>query len=190
MSKVKIPVADRFWSKVNKNGPVPAHRPELGPCWLWTGGTSSAGYGNFTYMDEQGNQAWISAHRYSWIESDGDPGDLFVLHGCDTRRCVRRHHLFIGDSADNAHDCISKGRHRGVTHPETYKRGDENWVRLNPDKLLRGEDNPRSIVTKAVVIEIREMWSHGRGPTEIGKKFGISKNLAYAIYKRKIWRHV
>ena|ERR1700694_1946906 len=26
----------RFWLKVNQNGPVPEHRPELGPCWVWT----------------------------------------------------------------------------------------------------------------------------------------------------------
>jgi hypothetical protein len=26
---------ERFWEKVDKNGPVPAHRPELGPCWVW-----------------------------------------------------------------------------------------------------------------------------------------------------------
>lgn len=25
----------RFWAKVDKNGPVV--RPELGPCWIWTG---------------------------------------------------------------------------------------------------------------------------------------------------------
>ncbi len=24
---------DRLWSKVHKEGPVPGHRPELGPCW-------------------------------------------------------------------------------------------------------------------------------------------------------------
>lgn len=23
--------AERFWAKVNKNGPVPAHAPDLGP---------------------------------------------------------------------------------------------------------------------------------------------------------------
>jgi hypothetical protein len=35
----------RLWAKVNKNGPVPAHSPGLGPCWLWTGYTSGNGYG-------------------------------------------------------------------------------------------------------------------------------------------------
>src|SRR5208282_3495744 len=27
----------RFWAHVDKNGPVPPHRPALGPCWVWTG---------------------------------------------------------------------------------------------------------------------------------------------------------
>jgi hypothetical protein len=35
---------ERFWKKVDKNGPVPAHRPELGPCWLWTGALVGRGY--------------------------------------------------------------------------------------------------------------------------------------------------
>ena len=26
-------VAERFWTKVNKNGPIPPHCHELGPCW-------------------------------------------------------------------------------------------------------------------------------------------------------------
>ena len=31
----KEPLGERFWSKVDKNGPIPSHRPELGPCWIW-----------------------------------------------------------------------------------------------------------------------------------------------------------
>src|SRR5687767_3489091 len=36
----------RFWAKVNKNGPIPEHRPDLGPCWLWTAALTK-GYGQF-----------------------------------------------------------------------------------------------------------------------------------------------
>lgn len=31
---------ERFWAKVNKEGSVPEHCPEIGPCWTWTGATS------------------------------------------------------------------------------------------------------------------------------------------------------
>jgi hypothetical protein len=32
-----IALPARFWKKVNRNGPVPPLRPELGPCWLHEG---------------------------------------------------------------------------------------------------------------------------------------------------------
>ena len=35
------PVEERFWPKVDKNGPVPEPHPELGPCWVWTGAKSN-----------------------------------------------------------------------------------------------------------------------------------------------------
>jgi|SRR5580658_5854190 hypothetical protein len=34
LTSKKISVEERFWSKVDKNGPVPSHRPELGQCWI------------------------------------------------------------------------------------------------------------------------------------------------------------
>lgn len=38
--------ADRFWSKVSKDGPVPGHMSNLGPCWTWTGSRGTGGYGH------------------------------------------------------------------------------------------------------------------------------------------------
>jgi hypothetical protein len=42
-----IRIARRFWTKVDKAGPVVRH--ELGPCWLWTAGVFKrrGGYGAF-----------------------------------------------------------------------------------------------------------------------------------------------
>jgi hypothetical protein len=37
--------SERFWAKVDKNGPIPAYRPDLGPCWLWTASKRADGYG-------------------------------------------------------------------------------------------------------------------------------------------------
>jgi hypothetical protein len=28
---------ENFWAKVDKNGPIPAHAPELSECWIWLG---------------------------------------------------------------------------------------------------------------------------------------------------------
>ena len=101
-----IPVQERFWNKVNKDGPTPDHRPELGPCWLWTGSKTRDGYGQISVDGET-----TCAHRISWILQNGEiPDGKSVLHECDNPTCVR--HLFLGDQSDNMKDCARKGRCR------------------------------------------------------------------------------
>src|SRR3990167_9138023 len=114
---------DRFWSKVDKNGP--------GGCWLWTGATSS-GYGRFRI-----NTHWPSAraHRLAYESVIGPiPNGLTLDHLCRVRRCVNPHHMepvsrklniLRGDSccARNA-----KATHCPHGHPydlfNTYDRGE------------------------------------------------------------------
>ena len=43
-----LTVQERFWSKVDFNGPVPEGRPLLGPCHVWIGSLAiRGGYGQF-----------------------------------------------------------------------------------------------------------------------------------------------
>lgn len=74
---------ERFWAKVNKNGPV--HCELKTPCWLWTAYTGAAGYGRF------GRQ---NAHRVSFLLTHGalTPG-LEIDHICRVRNCVNPEHL-------------------------------------------------------------------------------------------------
>jgi len=107
------PVAERFWRKVNKDGPVPAHRPELGPCWVWTDHLSS-GYGMIrlesTKKGDKGQN--VLCHRLAWFLETGTWPEPCALHKCDNRACVRFDHLFEGDRADNIRDMASKNRGR------------------------------------------------------------------------------
>lgn len=100
-----ISLYDRFWEKVDKNGPVPAHRPELGPCWVWTAGRSH-GYG-LIYVDRSGK---TRAHRVSFFLKHGRWPQPCGLHRCDNRLCVRPSHIFEGTKADNVRDMDAKGR--------------------------------------------------------------------------------
>ncbi len=84
------PIADRFWVKVDKeNGPV--HK-KLGRCWIWTGGTTEAGYGKIWGEDGKLDMA----HRVSYkLEHGWDsiaPGNE-IDHKCRTRLCQRPKHL-------------------------------------------------------------------------------------------------
>lgn len=74
----------RFWSKVNKNGPVPVRRPDLGPCWVWTGSTDAAGYGRFSLGKSGGTTAhrWICELKLGPIPEGYDPDHLCFNTGC------------------------------------------------------------------------------------------------------------
>lgn len=74
---------ERFWSKVDTNGPIPAHRPELGPCWIWTGATNSRGYGRFTVDGRDVHAArYICEVRLGPIPDGYEPDHLCLNTSC------------------------------------------------------------------------------------------------------------
>ena len=97
---------DRFWSKVDKNGPIPAHRPDLGPCHLWTAACNQYGYGRF-----RDGERLRQAHTVAWEMKNGPfPPGLEPDHLCRVKRCVNDSHLEI------------------VTHLENVRRGKAGWL--------------------------------------------------------------
>lgn len=80
---------ERFWSKVNKNGPTPPLRPDLGSCWVWIGRYHSAGYGQ---IDVNGRSIYAHRLAYEWCVSS-IPQDLEIDHLCRNRSCCRPSHL-------------------------------------------------------------------------------------------------
>lgn len=89
----------RFWAKVDKNGPIPEHRPELGPCWVWTATISrTTGYGRFGVRHGE----MTGAHQYSYLLAHGSiPEKHDVHHACHLRRCVRPDHLVATTRSQN-----------------------------------------------------------------------------------------
>lgn len=95
---------ERFWGRVEKDGPLLV--PELGPCWIWTGARTFAGYG----LLGRGSKQFVYAHRLSYEIHHGEAGDLYVCHRCDNPSCVNPGHLFLGTALDNVRDMLAKGR--------------------------------------------------------------------------------
>jgi hypothetical protein len=104
---------ERFWSKVNKDGPIPSGHPEyegIGPCWVFNGGTANPSLAlpmaHKRGPDEPKRQlAW----RYLWELLNGPiPSGMVIRHKCDNGRapvqCVNPDHLEIGTQADNVVD--------------------------------------------------------------------------------------
>jgi hypothetical protein len=138
----------RFWAKVRK-GP---------DCWEWAGRRDKDGYGQF----------WLEgstkrAHRVSWFFHKGYWPASHVLHKCDNPSCVRPEHLCVGSDADNAKDCVVKGRQS------------------------RGTINGNAKLTEDAVRTIR---SSTRPARVLGGLFNITPETVWRIKSRKSWAHV
>lgn len=155
-------MAARFWSKVNKDGPIV--RPEIGACWVWTRGTRE-GYGAFSV-----GYRTIGAHIVSWEMANGRkvrPG-FKVCHRCDNRPCVRPDHLFEGTQSENLIDCVNKGRH------------------VAP----KGERNGMSKLTACDVLSIYDGAQDAELRRWYVDRFKISQSLISEIRNGNRWAHV
>ena len=80
----------RFWSKVDKNGPIPINCPELGNCWAWIAkkGTSD-GYGIFNIS----NKKYLAHHVPFILLKIIIPNGLECDHLCRFTSCVNPAHI-------------------------------------------------------------------------------------------------
>lgn len=79
----------RFWPKVNKAGPAPECRPDLGSCWIWLAAKFPNGYGRSWWPPRD-----LLAHRVAYELAVGSISPGLVLdHLCRVRECVNPDHL-------------------------------------------------------------------------------------------------
>lgn len=183
----KVSAVERFWSKVDRNGPTPVHRPELGPCWVWTAGLIS-GYGRFA----AGHRESVGAHRYSMQQQGPIPDGMFVLHKCDNPPCVNPAHLFLGTASDNMADKTAKGRQArgpGLQANRRHSSGDRHWTKVHPERIKRLEAHPMARLTSAQVGDIRALLVAGElTHRKIAARFGVDRTTVTAINRGKNWR--
>lgn len=99
-----------FWQKVDKNGPLPEGKPELGNCHVWTRALNKTGYGHLRV-----NKKDWTAHRFAIFLATGVVPPLQVNHFCNRRTCVRLDHLQQGTQVDNMRQMHADGRYVGNT---------------------------------------------------------------------------
>lgn len=153
-------IAERFWRKVDKEGPVPAHCPKLGPCWVWRGASLQAGYGRMALPGRV-----VSAHHVALFIETGLWPKRLVIHRCDNPRCARASHLLEGTHAENSADMMAKGRHDPV----------------------RGSRSKKSKLTEHMVRAIRAAANDGELHAEIANRFGVRPCTISQIAGRKRW---
>lgn len=158
MERQRRPITERFWEKVDTNGPVPQHRPELGPCWIWTAQTDKYGYGKFSL-----NKKKAKAHRVAYILTYGPiPDNLLACHRCDNPICVNPGHLFLGTVADNANDRASKA---GCIPSKAIKLTIE---KANEIRRLRNQE--------------------GLGYKQLAQRYNVAPTTIQSIINGKTWR--
>jgi len=113
--KVLTPPEERFWRYVDKAGPLPPRRPDLGSCWLWTAGRDAKGYGSF---DSNGLLPERAAHRVAWMLLRGPvPEGLQLDHLCLNEQCVRPDHLEPVTNAENMRRAVLNRQRCRNGHP-------------------------------------------------------------------------
>ena len=185
---------EHFAANVDRHGPIPVHRPELGPCWVWRLRPNSRGYGIFTLEGRQ-----HQAHRVAFLFVHGRWPEPFGLHRCDLRHCVKAvadeygpAHIFEGSHSDNMDDMVAKGRssvgdrHGLRKHPEAVARGDRSGARTHPERLPRGERHGNAKLTNESVAAIRT--SSGITQAVLARRYGVSRRLIGMVMSQKIWR--
>lgn len=146
-------VVSRFWAKVNKTD----------GCWLWTASTTR-GYGQVAFRAD-GRFVMVYAHRLSWeLSYGGIPAGLSVLHRCDTPRCVRPDHLFLGTQRDNLTDARQKGRLIDGVHRR--KLSDADIFNILVSRHIKGSGN------------------------ELARQYGVHKNTISRIRQRRVFERV
>ena len=143
----------RFWSKVDKNGPIPGLdtlAAGRGPCWLWTGKPDRDGYGQFYVGTHR-----FGAHCVSYRLADGEtPLDTEVDHLCRVPACVNPTHLEavnhttnvlrgFAPSAENARKTHCSNGHE-FTPENTYTRTNHpTWRACRICRVVRRSEYKR-----------------------------------------------
>jgi hypothetical protein len=156
------PAEHRFWSRVNKEGPL---HPHLGRCWVWLASVGTHGYGQ---LSVGGRPATV--HTYSWkLHRGPTPNELYVLHSCDIKLCVNPSHLFLGTFQDNMDDRDGKGR---------QPFGEKNGQAILTDQIvieLRRRYCP---------------YSRTDGCAAMAKDLGLAGSTVREAIKGIKWRHL
>lgn len=129
-------------------------------CLLWVGASDLKGYGHIARNKKKYIVTRLMMHLTSGFDLTNR--DLFVLHSCDTPRCINPNHLRIGTRKDNAEDAVKKRRHQ------------------------HGETHSRAKFSAALIRQIRADYTLGISQGELVQKYGIDQGYLSRIVNHRV----
>ena len=201
---------ERFWRKVDRNGPTREgpHYNGLGPCWVFLGSHSiGVERSHLVSQDKR-----IGVARYSWILHYGPIPDEtpIVRHRCDNGHlpCVNPDHLVLGTQADNVEDYYERRTFNGVLTrdslvavaiasqtygvPSTILARIASVGRASLDKALLGvqarDDRPRRRPwNDEEIARAASLAEEGKSMSQIARLLGRSwSGIAHELSRRGI----
>lgn len=144
------------WDEVP--GPLPS------ACWIWRGAVNRQGYGKVHFAGRQ-----YRSHRLSYETYVGPiPAGALVRHDCDVTSCINPGHLVTGSYADNAQDCVRRGRKNPAT----------------------GNRLPQSKLTPEDVVRARNLRATGLTLDTIAAQLGVNRSTVGYALRGDTWKGV
>jgi hypothetical protein len=156
------PVEQRFWAKVDKNGP--------NGCWEWTASTNQDGYG--TFKTPKGSTGRGKAYRFSWELVNGPiPDGMTIDHLCKNVKCVNPDHLRIVTQSENSKGSwlITYYRERAHCH---------NGHELSPDNVIYANN-------RRTCKQCKAMWQSETNVRQLEKRMNEREIARKAAGKPK-----
>lgn len=128
-------------------------------CWMWQGKTKTGDYGTLSI-----NHKTTMVHRLSYEMHKGEiPEGLMVCHKCNVKLCINPDHLYVGTHNDNMRD-------------------------MADSDVMKGEANPKSILTQSQVVEIKQMIKDRKVVyRKIAETYGVSRQAIKDIASGRTW---
>lgn len=186
------PLAERFWSKVEKTE----------QCWIWRGSLGNGGYGviSISVILPNGRRAScpMRATHVALELTHGRsvPPGVFVLHSCDTPACIRPDHLRLGTAQDNADDMrvrnrMARGSQRGhakLTEPMVSAMRAEYLAdtTMSYERIAAKYGATRAAVAGALT---GATWQHVPGaiePHALKRTRRLTEDQVRSIYRRHL----
>lgn len=153
---------ERFWSRVNKDGPFIERLNSQ--CWLWTAGKFSSGYGTVRVHGKNKR-----THHAAYFYTYGVWPTLSLLHQCDIRTCCNPEHLKEGTNAENSAEMVARNR-----QAQGEKAGN---VKLTTDQVME-------------IRQHYVRYSRENGLPSLAQKYAVSPSTIGRIVQGESWKHI